>query len=121
MAEHNDQGKFGEEQALKFIKKLNYAIIECNWQFKKFEIDIIAKDGEVLVVVEVKTRKSDAFGTPESFVTKQKQRQLIKAINHYVEQKNLLNEIRFDIISVLHDGKNIIIEHIPEAFYPVVK
>src|ERR1700741_2668135 len=120
MAEHNDQGKFGEEQALKFLKKLGYTIIECNWQFKKFEIDILAFDGDMLVVAEVKTRKNADFGNPETFVTRQKQQQLIKAVNHYVDQKDLPNEIRFDIISVLSDGKNIIVEHIPDAFYPIV-
>lgn len=121
MAEHNDQGKFGEEQALGFLKKLGYTIIECNWQFKKFEIDILAFDGEMLVVIEVKTRKNADFGSPESFVSRQKQAQLIKAVNHYVDKKELLNEIRFDVISVLYDGKNVVVEHIPEAFYPIAK
>ena len=121
MAEHNDQGKFGEEQALLFLKKLGYTILECNWQFKKFEIDILALDAEVLVVVEVKTRKNADFGAPETFVTKTKQAQLIQAVNHYVERKDMANEIRFDVISVLSDGKNVIVEHIPDAFYPTVK
>lgn len=120
MAEHNDTGKFGEEQALAFLRKLKYKILECNWQFRKFEIDIIAMDGDMLVVAEVKTRGSDEHGAPETFVTKKKQRQLIKAINEYVSQKELDNEIRFDIISVLTDGKKVVIEHIPDAFYAIV-
>ncbi len=120
MAEHNDQGKFGEEQALIYLKKLGYTILDCNWQFRKFEIDIVALDGEMLVVVEVKTRKNDAFGAPETFVTRKKQSQLIKAVNQYVERKELSNEIRFDIVSVLHNGISVVIEHIPDAFYPIV-
>ena len=120
MAEHNDQGKFGEEQALLYLRKLGYNILECNWQFRKFEIDIIALDKEILVAVEVKTRKNNAFGAPEVFVTRKKQSQLIKGINHYVERKELANEIRFDIVSVLHDGNTVVIEHIPDAFYPIV-
>lgn len=47
-AEHNDQGKFGEEQALIYLKKLGYDILDCNWQFRKFEIDIVALDGKML-------------------------------------------------------------------------
>lgn len=121
MAEHNDQGKFGEEQAVAFLKKLGYKILECNWQFKKFEIDIIALDGDTLVVAEVKTRKNEEFGTPETFVTRAKQRQLIKGINEYVSQKNIENEIRFDVVAVLADGQRVVIEHIPDAFYPVVQ
>jgi putative endonuclease len=121
MAEHNEQGKFGEEQARAYLKKLGYEILDCNWQFKKFEIDIVAKDLEKIVVVEVKTRKNAEYGSPESFVTRKKQSQLIQAVNHYVNKKQLNNEIRFDIISVLFDGSNLVVEHIPDAFYPVVR
>ncbi|MCD6066063.1 MAG: hypothetical protein K0S33_889 [Bacteroidetes bacterium] len=121
MAEHNEKGKFGEEQAIAFLKKLGYVILDCNWQYKKFEIDIVARDGEMLVVVEVKTRRNDEYGAPEMFVTKKKQRQLIKAINEYVVQKKLENEIRFDIVSVLAEGQLVVVEHIPDAFYAIVQ
>ena len=121
MAEHNDQGKFGEEQAVIFLKKLGYNIVECNWQFKKFEIDILAFDGETLVVVEVKTRKNADFGAPETFVSKKKQSQLIKAVNLYVDRKGLENESRFDVVSVLSNGHQVTVEHIPDAFYPLLK
>jgi putative endonuclease len=120
MATHNDTGKFGEEQALAFLRKLGYVILESNWQYKKFEIDILAKDGNTLVVVEVKTRKNDEYGAPETFVTKAKQRQLIKAINEYVIQKDLDNEIRFDIVAVLTENGMVVVEHIPDAFYAIV-
>ena len=120
MALHNEIGKIGEEIALKFIKKQGYEVLEQNWRYKKFEIDLIAKDGETLVVIEVKTRKSDALGAPDVFVDKKKQRFLIKAINEYTHQKQLENEIRFDIISVLYDNNQEKVEHIKEAFYPIV-
>ncbi|MBK6834991.1 MAG: YraN family protein [Bacteroidetes bacterium] len=120
MALHNEIGKIGEEIALKFLKNLGYEVLELNWRFRKLEIDIIAKDGDTLVVIEVKTRKSDTFGAPDVFVDKKKQRFLIKAINEYVNQKNLENEIRFDIVSVLYDNNQEKIEHIKDAFYPIV-
>lgn len=120
MALHNEIGKIGEEIALKFLKNLGYEVLELNWRFKKLEIDIIAKDGDTLVVVEVKTRKSDVFGTPDVFVDRKKQRFLIRAINEYVNQKQVDNEIRFDIISILYDNNQEIVEHSKEAFYPIV-
>lgn len=121
MALHNEIGKIGEEMALKFLKSLGYEVLELNWRYKKLEIDIIAKDGDVLVAVEVKTRKSDVFGAPDVFVDKKKQRFLIKAINEYVNQRQLENEIRFDIVSVLYNNNNQEkVEHSKEAFYPIV-
>lgn len=120
MALHNEIGKIGEEIALKYIKNLGYEILEQNWRFKKFEVDLIAKDGEILVVIEVKTRKSDVFGAPDVFVDKKKQRFLIKAINEYIQQNQLENDIRFDIVSVIYDNNQEKVEHIKEAFYPIV-
>jgi len=72
-------------------------------------------------VIEVKTRNSDAFGAPDVFVDRKKQRFLIKAINEYLNQKNLENEIRFDIVSVIYYNGVEKIEHIKDAFYPIVK
>lgn len=121
MAQHNDLGKYGEEYALSYLRKKKFEILDCNWQFKKYEIDIIARKNDLLIVVEVKTRRSDEHGAPESFVTKSKQRQLIKAINEYVSQRELHNEIRFDIISIVVDRGKPVMEHIEDAFYAIVK
>jgi putative endonuclease len=67
MALHNEIGKIGEEIALKFLKNAGYEVLELNWRFRKLEIDIIAKEGDILIAVEVKTRKSDEFGSPDVF------------------------------------------------------
>lgn len=120
MAQHNEIGKLGEEIASKSLKKAGFVILETNWRFKSLEIDIIAKDGDFIVVVEVKTRKSDVFGAPEVFVDRKKQRFLIKAINEYVTQRKLENEIRFDIVSVVYGNGQGTVEHIKDAFYPIV-
>jgi len=120
MALHNEIGKIGEEIAQKTLKNIGYEILETNWRFKKYEIDIIALDGSVLVVIEVKTRNSDVFGTPDLFVDRKKQRFLIKAINEYVSTKNLENEIRFDVVSVIYNKEKEKVEHIKDAFYPIV-
>lgn len=113
-------GKIGEEQAKLFLQKNNYTIIETNWRYKKYEIDIIAEISEKVIIVEVKTRSSSDFGNPEIFVNKKKQKFLISATNAYIEKNNIEKEVRFDIISVIYSNNNYIIEHLPDAFYPVV-
>jgi putative endonuclease len=65
MAEHNELGEKGEELARNFLRKKGYKIIERNWRFGKDEIDIIAIDNDYLVIVEVKTRRSNYFAEPE--------------------------------------------------------
>ncbi len=109
-------GKNGEEEAVKFLKNLGYQIIETNWRIRKLEIDIIAKDVETLVVAEVKTRATDAFGDPETFVSKQKQRNLVKAAHEYIMQTDFNGETRFDVVSVLQINNNLVVKHIQNAF-----
>ena len=117
MAEHNDLGKLGEEMAVDFLKKNHYAILQTNWIFQKAEIDIIAKKGDVLAIVEVKTRSTLEFGLPQDFVKPKKIQLLVKAVNEYISQNDLDVEARFDIISVYKNGKNFEIEHLEDAFY----
>lgn len=120
MAEHNETGNIGEELAEKYLRGLGYEILERNWYFGKNEVDLIAKDGDFLVIVEVKTRRSNYFGEPEEFVTRAKQRALIKAANGYIMKKNLDLEVRFDIVSVIFTGMSHTVKQIKDAFYPLV-
>ena len=119
MAEHNDIGIKGEELACVYLEGKSYTILEKNWCFGKEEIDIIAQQNDILVVVEVKTRTGSFFGEPEEFVIRQKQKHLIKAINAYIEKTNIDFEVRFDIIGVIFTGKNHRINHIEDAFHPI--
>ncbi len=120
MAEHNETGNQGEELAEKYLRNLGYEILEKNWRFGKNEIDIIARDGKFLVIVEVKTRKSTYFGEPEEFVNRSKQRSLIAAANGYISKKNIDLETRFDIVSVIFAGNNYTVRQIKDAFYPIL-
>lgn len=119
MAQHDELGKKGEQLAVKHLRKKGYTIKEVNWRFGKGEIDIIAKKDGMLVFVEVKTRQSDYFGDPEFFVTKKKQKQVIKIANAYIEQKDIDSESRFDVISIILNKKEQRLEHIEDAFYPL--
>ena len=117
MAKHNELGKKGEEIAADFLQKAGYEILETNWVFQKAEIDIIAQKENILAIVEVKTRTSADFGLPQDFVKGKKIQNLVKAVDQYLTENDLDLEVRFDIIGILLNNKEISIEHIEDAFY----
>ena len=112
-------GQAGEEQAKKYLLKLGYRILDCNWRFKKFEIDIIAQKNQNVVFVEVKWRKNESYGAPEVFVDKKKQVYLITAAHHYMLQNSLTLEARFDIIAINQQSKEL--THLEGAFFPTIQ
>jgi putative endonuclease len=117
MAQHNELGKKGEEIAADFLQKAGYEILETNWVFQKAEIDIIAQKENILAIVEVKTRNSADFGLPQDFVKGKKIQNLVKAVDQYMTENDLDLEVRFDIIGIVLNNKEISIEHIEDAFY----
>lgn len=120
MAEHNLIGKKGEEIALGYLKKKGFKILEINWRFKKAEIDLITLKDDLLVVVEVKTRSSEAFENPKEAVTIGKQKNIIKAADAYIQEKEIDLECRFDVVSVLILKNETSIEHIEDAFHALL-
>lgn len=111
-------GKIGENIAKKFLQKKSYKILETNFFYKKNEIDIIAKYKNLLIIVEVKIRKTNFFGEPYLSVDLKKQKKIIKTTNFYINEKNIDLEVRFDIISIVGNEKIYKIKHIKNAFYP---
>ena len=89
MAAHNELGKWGEDLATAYLEQKGYTIVERDWKSGRRDIDIIARDGNIVVFVEVKTRKNSVFGAPE------------EAIDHYVKYKHIRQPIRFDIVSIV--------------------
>lgn len=120
MAEHNELGNRGEEIASVFLADHGYKILERNWRFGKGEVDIICSKEDFVIVVEVKTRSTDFFGQPEEAVNKKKQRFLILAADAYVNQKDIMLEVRYDIISIIFRPNKHTIRHIEDAFYPTL-
>jgi len=110
-------GKTGEELALTFLKEKGYEILHTNLRLEKVEVDIIAKDKNQIVFVEVKTRSS-AMVEPEKAVNKSKQKNLQRAAEIFLEERQLKNELRFDIIAIFKQKNNMDIEHFEDAFYP---
>lgn len=94
-------GNIGEEAAVITLKKQGYKIIERNYRTKMGEIDIIAKDGEYTVFVEVRLRKSNAFGTPADTIDKRKQQKIIKAAQMYAVKNDIYDTpMRFDAVLI---------------------
>ena len=113
-------GILGEELAASFLESNGYEILEMNWRHGSKEIDIIAMKDEVLVIAEVKTRTGNYFGEPEEFVGQNKQDHLIHAANGFIEETGHLGETRFDVISIAHAKGGWDLNHIKDAFYPVL-
>ncbi|SDH00019.1 putative endonuclease [Psychroflexus sediminis] len=117
MAQHNELGKSGEKDAVNFLRNKGYDILETNYVYDKAEVDIIAKSGEYLVVVEVKTRSTPDFGDPQDFLKPAQIKRLIKAVDYYINEKDIDLEVRFDIIAIIKNKLGKRIEHLEDAFY----
>ena len=112
------KGKFGEKLALKHLKKLKYKILEVNYTNKIGEIDIIAKDKETIVFIEVKTRSSCKFGFPKESITYSKINKIKTTAISYLKYKGLYekNSVRFDCIEIVGDQLDYDINHIQNIF-----
>lgn len=105
MASHIEFGKKGEDLAVAHLQQQQYEILHRNWTYGRKEIDIVARQGDTLVFVEVKTRSSQFFGMPEDAVNPRKTDFLQQAASQYMNQNSLQpNAIRFDIIAVTIDA-----------------
>ena len=112
-------GGIGEKYAVKYLKKNKYKILEQNYVTHFGEIDIIAKDNDCYVFIEVKTRTSDKFGEPMEAVTPYKQRHVIRSAQSYLMLNQIDEnqvEIRFDVIEVKSDNGKNEINHVKNAF-----
>ena len=121
MSKAYELGRQGEEIAAEFLIKKGYKILERNWRFLKYEIDIIAIDKKELVFVEVKTRSTDCFLEPELSLTKKQQSFIIRAANAFIDSHSYDMDARFDVISIIIHPQGKEIKHIDDAFYPYMK
>ena len=120
MNSKNAFGKLGEESAKAHLLKLGYEIIAVNWRVGHLEIDIIAKEAQEMVFVEVKTRNSSQFGNPELSVSKRKQNKLALAAEQFIHKFQFEGNCRYDIIAIVLNKSEKRILHIKDAFYPGV-
>ena len=120
MAEHNEFGKEGEEEAAAYLIDKGYSIRHRNLHCGKKELDIVAVYRNELIVIEVKTRKNTRFGNPEDAVTDKKIRRIIASTDAYLRKFSVDLPVRFDIITLVGEKTPFTIEHIEEAFYPPI-
>ena len=116
MAEHNDIGKKGEDIACKYLTDKGYAIHVRNWQFGKFEIDIIAEDGQDIVFIEVKARSGVRWGNPEDAVSNGKIKRIVEAADFYLQDRDITMPARFDVIAITFVHDFVDIKHFEDAF-----
>lgn len=94
-------GRYGEGLAVDYLKTQGYKILERNFKARHVEIDIVAQDKDILVFVEVKTRFSDQYGTPEEAVTRWKLRNLKKGAQYYkLFHPELPEALRIDVVAI---------------------
>ncbi|MDG5798957.1 YraN family protein [Marinilabiliaceae bacterium ANBcel2] len=116
MALHNELGKKGEDIACDYLLKKGYSILTRNWRFRHRELDIVAVDGDDLVIVEVRTRKNMRWGDPRDSIKASKIKFLVHAAEGFVKYHKIDKDIRFDLIFCLLDDDKLSIEHVKNAF-----
>jgi putative endonuclease len=110
-------GMNGEQAAAAFLKNKGYKIIQPNYRVAGAEVDLVASTGDILCFVEVKTRKTCDFGTPEAFVTRPKQLKIIRAARFFRARKPYRDfRVRFDVVSVLRRDDGFVCDHLENAF-----
>jgi putative transposase len=110
-------GDHGEDLAAAALKQQGYKILERNYVTPLGEIDLVARQGKTVVVVEVKTRKSTRFGSPQEAVSATKQGRLRRLADYYLKAKRLTGSpVRFDVVAVTLAGDEPQVEIIPNAF-----
>jgi putative endonuclease len=117
MARHNELGEIGEQAAVEYLQKHGHQILARNYRFGKGEIDIISKDADCVVFVEVKTRSTEYFGYPEQAIDKKKISLLKSVAEEYIYQFKVDGPVRFDIISIVAMPNTNKVYHIKDAFF----
>jgi putative endonuclease len=109
-------GNKGEDIATEHLKKNGYAILKRNYKTPLGEADIVAREKDTIVFIEVKARSSDAFGQPFEAVNYRKQEKIKRIALYYLKHNRLQAPVRFDVISIISNNGNAEINHIKEAF-----
>jgi putative endonuclease len=112
------RGDAAEERACVYLERSGFTIAERNYRTKSGEIDIVAREGDVLVFVEVRSLEVPDFGTPEDSVTPAKRRRIVGAARQYLSKvpPSSWREARFDVVAIEGSGEAAVLRHFPAAF-----
>jgi putative endonuclease len=110
-------GKLGEDRAVAELERRGYAILARRYRTRHGEIDIVARDGETIVFVEVKAKETSEFGTATEAVTARKQRRVVSMAVDYLARNRLTRKpCRFDVVAIDGAGGEAILTHYRGAF-----
>jgi putative endonuclease len=105
--DRKELGRRGEEAAAAYLERVGFTVLDMNWRTKAGEVDIVARDGDTLVLIEVKTRRSLAKGTPEDAVSATKQRRIGRLAAAYLQGLETEPEaVRFDVVTIYVLGED---------------
>lgn len=115
-------GRMGEAMAREFLQQKGYEILDANVRFPSGEIDVVARDGDTLVIVEVRTRSNLVYGLPVESVTRKKQQKLRHLAGLYlnsVPSVHCWKAVRFDVVSIIsrNNWETPQIQHVINAFW----
>ncbi len=114
---NQDLGRYGEDRAASYLQERGYEIIDRNWHSQSGEIDLVAKDKDRLVFIEVKTRSGSGFGHPFEAITSSKVARMRRLVGDWCVAKQVSGvKVRLDAIAVLVTGGRVHIEHLKEVF-----
>jgi putative endonuclease len=110
-------GRRGEDLAAQHLAAAGYEILERNWRTREGEIDLVIRDGDTLAIVEVRTRRGRALGTPEESITPAKQARLIELAEAYVQASDWPGLWRIDVVAIEMDrrGRLLRVDHYENA------
>ena len=110
-------GAWGEDLALRYLLQRGYELVERNYRSRRGEIDLIVRQNDTIVFVEVKLRRGIGFGDPLEAVTPHKQNTLRSVAEHYLyTRKPPFDTLRFDVIGILADRPEVRVHHVEDAF-----
>lgn len=110
-------GDLGEDAAARYLETRGFKVLERNWRFRQWELDLICRDRDTIVFVEVKTRRQGSMASPADALTPKKQARLIKAASHYLTHNDLWDApCRFDLAAVTDTGTSMDVDLVENAF-----
>ena len=111
------RGDLGEDAAARYLESRGFRVLERNWRFRQWELDLICRDGDTVVFVEVKTRRAGSMATPADALDRKKRERLVKAASQYLTRHDLWDEpCRFDLAGVVDTGTSMDVEYFENAF-----
>ena len=110
-------GDLGEDAAARYLETRGFKVLDRNWRFRQWELDLVCRDRDTIVFVEVKTRRAGSMASPADALTPKKQARLIKAASHYLTRNDLWDApCRFDLAAVTDTGTSMDVDLVENAF-----